>query len=271
MSDIALWKMALDLLLLCSLAYLGYRIAKSEGPGAKLPKLIELQASLKEIIREAQAAGSDLNRDLQSRQRDLEKVLFDLETVESRVNRAVTMAEDRKGALELTIGKANEAASASERAIKLERLVEEPEPVVEPPSFVSGHQRVAAAAKSVKTNIYGEPIAAAAENEASRKSSTRRPLAKRIEVTEQNPYSRQEVLKARLEDLYYAAEAMLRAGRDAQSVANRTKLPLEEVRMLEQMVGREKVLEQAVDQAPVVDPRLGVLAQAGRSSATAVK
>lgn len=306
MSDIALWKMLLDFCLLLSLAYLGYRISKSEGPGAKLPKLLELERSLKSIISEAQQAGSLLNRELQGRQRDLEKVLFDLETVESRMNRAVTSAEDRKGALELEIGKAKEMIrevantvsssvsggisnrtpqvvgeqqslnSVRDGIVELRTKVDLFDLAPEPPSFVAkvaseGEKPVAIAAKGVaKTNIYGEPIV---EPERVKRSGTvqngKKALSKRIEVTEQNPYSRQEVLKSRLEDIYYAAETMLRAGGDIDSVASRTKLPLDEVRMLEQMVSREKVLQQTVEAPPAVDPRLGVLAQAGRSADSA--
>lgn len=306
MSDVALWKTLLDLCLLLSLAFLGFRIIKSEGPGARLPKLLELERSLKSIISEAQQAGNMLNKELRNRQRDLEKVLFDLETVESRMNRAVTSAEDRKGALEIEIGKAREMIhevsnsmvtgrantmrsaeqTGNERSgpelirdevIELRNRVEPIDLAPEPPSFVAKGRAEGeeareslVSAKATRTNIYGEPIAEVKVPEKVNMTRTKnKSLANRIEVTEQNPYSRQEVLKSRLEDVYYAAEVMLRAGRDVESVATRTKLPLDEVRMLEQMVSREKVLQQAVETPPVVDPRLGVLAKAGRSGESA--
>lgn len=89
-----------------------------------------------------------------------------------------------------------------------------------------------------------------------------------------------------VDDLYQAAEQMLRAGKDLQSVATQTKLPVDELRMLNQMIIREQVAtasrlasqsraaqgiertKERDESKPVVtidDPRLGALAATRQS------
>ena len=53
------------------------------------------------------------------------------------------------------------------------------------------------------------------------------------------PESDEELTRS-LEDIYSAAEAMLRAGEGIESIAARTKLPMSEVQMLAQLVEQEE-------------------------------
>ena len=110
----------------------------------------------------------------------------------------------------------------------------------------------------MKVNIYGEPIPdpQPAAPSARRAKPPSKPLSAQVEKEVHNPYTPGDRREQGLQRVYDAAEDLLRAGRDLQTVAGITSLPLEEVRMLSQMIAQE---DRAAKKIPPVDSRLGVL------------
>jgi hypothetical protein len=75
-----------------------------------------------------------------------------------------------------------------------------------------------------------------------------------------------------MQKIYAAAEALLKQGRQLEQVSAQTRLPVEEVRMLSQMIEIEREEEQSKKtkgtSVPVEDSRLGVLGSIRRQTTT---
>lgn len=163
----------------------------------------------------------------------------------------------------------------------------------QPPSFAAVAKTAPARSRKVETNIYGEPIGEVTTAPAPTTpppSRVRSPLAESIEkeIIPNAPASPPPDSAAAIAEVRRAAEALLRAGRDLEFVAQRTRLPLEEVRLLSQLVVGEieqRARQAAPEPAPTParasppevppapeaktdDPRLGVLSPIRRSIET---
>jgi hypothetical protein len=89
-----------------------------------------------------------------------------------------------------------------------------------------------------------------------------RPLSRSVEMQVDAPPS-SSMHSQQLEDLYMAAEDLLKTGKDLEFVAARTKLPMEEIRMLSQLIIREQLEENGRIAEKPEDSRLGVLGGGG--------
>jgi hypothetical protein len=287
-------KLAVDVLLVLALVHLCYRFAKAGSGSGVNSRFAGLETSLRMLVQDADNAGQVLNEKLLKRKTSLEKLLFDLETVEQRLNRAISVAEGSKtdldseaARLQSLLRQSSSAAaveapsparpvqSAGESAIPaaVERTVEHPAPiskdVLEPASFqrdsapaADADEGAAVRARaSSNVNIYGEPIpparsgAAAPERPAAKRTSA---LAKAIEKESlPRPYAAAAATQE-MQQIYDAAENLLRTGASLETVVAETALPAEEVRLLAQMIRQEKAMNQrrSADRA---DSRLGVL------------
>jgi len=264
MSHLELWKLCADILLLVGLGWLGLRLARGQGSSVTgMREVRELEASLKELLHEAEGASRTLQERLSRRQQGLERLLQDLESAEHR-------ARD-------TLRARPEPEAAARSAVKLEREAAAPRraaPLEPPPGKASAGPlssqietiqeptRESAVSRWSATNIYGDPIpppASPAAPAAATPARTPAPIAKQIEV-EVSPTA------GAIDEVYAAAEELLRAGRDLEFVSRRTRLPLEEVRMLSRIVIQENQARRGEPGASVIDepvagadPRLGVL------------
>jgi hypothetical protein len=106
--------------------------------------------------------------------------------------------------------------------------------IIEPPNR--------AAAKSPRTNIYGEIL----DSEEAAPSSFEPRMPKAAVSKPQTLASTIEkqvsgkTTQETLEQLYGAAERMLRAGKEVERVALQTDLPIDEVRILSQLIMKER-------------------------------
>lgn len=272
-------RLAIDGSLLISLIYCGTRLLKGQGGTLRTEKLLELEASLRRVITEAQGAGTVLNQELMKRQRDMERLLFDIESAEQRVGRAINTAEDRKSSLELELKRLDRASVLVSREVpasrpepqrpadlqrshRTEQIIED-DPVEERYVAPEPARRVAPETRSPRTqsaaaprlNIYGEPIPAPAAPQPMPRAA-QSPLRTKIEKFAQPKSS----------DLYEVAERLLVAGADIDEVADQTGLPAEEIRVLQEVALRQSPpLPQRVQSA---DPRLGVLSPVFREVRT---
>lgn len=291
MAHLELWKLGADILLLGALGWLGFYIARMQtGAGAASRQGIELERTLRALLKEADLASSSLHDQLLRRQQSLERLLRDIEGAEQRVNRAVTSADAR-------------STQSTTTSTQMSRPpTSHPAPggsrdstIPEAPSFnaVAKPARAptkATASAPVKTNIYGDPIG---EQRPVAKppplmQPAQTPLTAAIErevvpssVPPLPPKVAREAPVESLGEIRRAAEELLRAGRDLEFVARRTNLPIDEVRLISNAVLRDATNRGVTpvassaepfvpEQPPVVaeDPRLGVLSPIRRSIGT---
>ncbi|MCI5064369.1 hypothetical protein MRY87_01445 [bacterium] len=93
-------KLAIDIALAGTVFYLAVKVARRRGPSpAEVSALQTLEESLARLLREAGSAGEDLQKALSKEQKKLEELLFDIESVEHRVNKGLDEAQQVQRAL----------------------------------------------------------------------------------------------------------------------------------------------------------------------------
>lgn len=278
MTHIEIYKFLTDLGLFASLIFFAYRFTRSNPANINTTALEELQAGLRTAIREADQAGRGLNDQLTHRKQSLEKLLFDLETIESRVNRAIINAEDKKAELQSAVERTRSVYPAVQNAPVAATVFTAPQSE-EIPSFSEvGTFRSPAATEDrdlleveaespVMTNIFGEPItteraAAEPQGEELKKKFIPTPLTTKIEKeisSEKIPETKPA--KVSIEDTYAQAEELLKAGKAVDEICKLTQLTADEVRLLSQMLEQDAADEPVITEPQIAaDERLGVLA-----------
>ncbi|MCB0352559.1 MAG: hypothetical protein KDD64_03515 [Bdellovibrionales bacterium] len=291
MLDLGIWKLCLDGAMVLSLGYLGMKVIRTSGISeANLEHLRELDSSLKRLLKEADRSAADLAQNLTKQRTALEELLFDVETVENRLNKAIDEAQTSRKQLVTGIARAKETrdhdsiapqmgveemAPASSKNY-LYDLVDEPFSIAdtEPASFGSPAAATLAPPKHPSrpvqklqspqsVNVFGEPVSPTIE-------SSPAPIAKapRLHGAQPAPL-RQSIIKevveeplvssGGIEDVYAAAEELLATGKSLEQVATLTRLPVEEVRMLAQVIERDD--DDTVSHVSSDDARLGVLSK----------
>jgi hypothetical protein len=296
MNSIQVIRLAIDGGLLLSLLVFAYRFLRSQSPAFNKYELQSLNASLKTAVKEADEASRSLNEQLRQRKDGLEKLLFEIQGAESRINKIVSNSEQNKSELEgliqaaqVTIKRATEVSKKIESVDKLSNRIrqeryEETEMLEPPaPSFADSFRaepiksKIEVKQSKATENIYGEKIAQAQSAQVSRPiPQTYRKLNQNIEVeVKPNEEIATEEIKTGLEDIYAAAEELLKAGKSLEFVASTTKLPEDEVRLLARIISQDspKIIEEEVVDEPEIpvrssrdDTRLGVLGQIRRQT-----
>jgi hypothetical protein len=156
---------------------------KSSGPRVNLGRMAELEASLRGLLAEAETGSRALTDHLMRRQKDLEKLLFELEGAQGRTNRHITTAEELRGKLEIAVERAQTALRAmqngipdrsvgeqrsapavelrEEQPVTLESVVTPSATEVEPPSFHS--VQVSAKLRSSQQTEHLSPLQVTAQ------------------------------------------------------------------------------------------------------------
>ena len=98
-------KVLTDIALMSGIILVGLKVLMSPSRNPK--QIMELDAALKSLIREADHAGRDLNDQLLGRQQVLERLLVDLQSTESRLNSALTKIEEGRRLLEQASARAD--------------------------------------------------------------------------------------------------------------------------------------------------------------------
>ncbi|MCB0331937.1 MAG: hypothetical protein KDD55_00490 [Bdellovibrionales bacterium] len=307
MTDLAFWKLALDGALVLSLIFFCVLYGRRSAVSPR--HLHGLEDSLRRIVKEADNASSGLAQELMKNKRELEQLLYDLETMETRLSKGIDEADETRKALLSTAKRVQsvggeerkrtipETSRVSERVVDHHQAEERAEQVMyempEPPSFESMQnaqrqqirsasepqmnarpeskrpsassavERHAAASADHQqpVNIYGEPLGQGPNKTLYRETpedvlSPQQPLAASVEkiVEERSP----AIDTAAIEEIYEAAEKLLRAGRDVRYVSAQTHLPMEEVQTIARML-RDARQERQPAPKRSHDPRLGAL------------
>ncbi len=294
MGDLQVWQLAADGLLVLSLFYLCLKVAgqsssplrtgsletglrrliqEAEAAGRALnERLIQRQRTLDELLADLENAESRAAQTLRS----IEDARAALEEEQIKRQRALRELKNQSAepAAPLQSPRFQEpaspevAAESAPAARPLDAADERAAAVQSEPKSVRGYGAYQAAKKQAaapavdapeeeaprrwqQVNIYGEPIAAP---EAAPPPRPKKSLAQSVEKELHNPYSSGSQGEDELQRVYDMAENLLRSGKSLESVAGATSLPLDEVRMLSQMMVQDRSQKQ-----PEADNRLGAL------------
>jgi len=351
LGQIHVWQMAVDLLLVSSILIFTFRWIRGDRSQAIHPRTMELEASLRSLIQEADGAGRHLNDQLLKREHGLQKLIDESSAIEQKIQRAVASGEERAFDLEKEETKARALISElqgvlrefkeqlrsdasfdtppplAQAAPRAERLQPQSPPITLTAALeqeVIPRQRAAEQARqSIPQRATQNTIQNAAHPSSARPQSPAASYARgyaspqptvqhgisasdsymdemvsriddepsaapatRSQQSQQpvqdsgyrssgtNQVYREDMGHNELREVYAAAESMLKQGQELSHVSARTRLPVEEVQLLSQMVeiereemSKRKSVPSQVAQEPV-DQRLGALGAIRRHNAT---
>lgn len=231
----------------------------------------EIEQSLRKILEDAEESSTDLNRELQKRQRALEQLLFDLESVEQRAAKLSNDADSKtrllqaaiQAASSVEIGAPKRAAASKARSVapEINSINEQIE--------VLGEEADDEENNFETVNVFGEPIGGA-------KPASRSNLASKIEVQKAKSLTptaksvQSEDPRANIYKIYDRAKELLSAGKSIAEVCALTQLPSSTVEKIEMLVTdkQEKEVPLMPSPAAIRDSRLGALGNMRRSRET---
>ncbi|MCB0317873.1 MAG: hypothetical protein KDD56_03890 [Bdellovibrionales bacterium] len=267
-------KMTIDILLVMAVMGLALCFAKSSSKGLdkQAGKIIELAGMLKNLVKQADSSGRSLNDQLLKRRSEMEKLLYEIESVESRINNSITSAEEQRSLLEIQAEKSKAQVSFSDRpspsrGSDYDSPYSDERPgnysvAYDSPASLNPHnsyssaysnssipqtQRVAEPASFNNSSYSYAPITKAKSHSSTNiygevleepSRQTAYGLNKQLEKTRE-PSKYERGFSESMQEIYEVAENLLNAGMDIRSVAARTKLPASEVQMLARMVKQE--------------------------------
>lgn len=280
MQHMELYKFLTDVLLVISLLYLSARFLRSNDGSLKKARLEleNLQTALVGLIDEAARASKSLDTQLLKRKQSLEETLSQIESVEGRVQRSVTKAESEKEELETKLKKIvrkaedliedhkslrrniendiqeTKAVQAQTRISKSDnrqesgyemkqeapiRLTKQVEKIDER-SQTQAASRVVAQYNQVRSTVESIDDAEVVEEDQVKWGNLN--IYGEEIIPSQTPtiVAQAQSSTQSIDDIYQAAESLLQAGNDLEMVATRTRLPIEQVRMISTMLSREK-------------------------------
>lgn len=289
MEALPLIKLAIDIALAGAVFYLAARVGRRPGPSAAhIASLQVLEENLSRLLKDAGGASADLHAALGKEQKKLEELLFDIETVEYRINKGLDEAKRTQREM-IRAEPAQPQAAAPQQEIAPQPIQQPAAPqYVQPqPASVSHapiEQEPVRSEQRIAVNIYGEPIhptsealprssassaevltqgrqfvPEAASNEA---RSLRQSIEREIVEPRPEPVSASpKPVQQSLEDIYAQCEELLRAGNSIQQVSNAMNLSIDEIETLQQVMDVEE--EPASVSNRSYDQRLGALSRSG--------
>ena len=287
LNQLSLWQMMVDLGLITAILVMALRWMKGSRAQALLPQTLELEASLRNLIDEAEASGRQLNDQLLRRESNIQKYLTELEESERRITRSVIEGEEVSKRLEVAASAAQRNAAqrntAQSNAAQQERgdsykarayAVELDD--AEAPAPQARATRSAAEAPAATTQQAprrSAPLQSSASVQHSSYSNAPKIISRPPSAAGNTTQAYQKAAQpssSELQQVYALAEQMLKQGVEFEQVAQRTKLPLDGVKMLSQMIeierDEESTQELQAGQVIAGDPRLGALGTTRRQT-----
>jgi hypothetical protein len=259
------FQLVADAGLVLSLIYLAARFTRS-SVGYAQSKSEELHRSLSELIKEAERSGQDLNDRLLKRQGQLDRSLTELESFEKKIAKIELNVQDlieqfatkEKIANDL-LAKLENVNHKSTQSISSEAIIEpttksnikldaQPEPIInrvsdkststvmfefedQADTLSSAIEKTTKNNLDMPVNIYGEPIVT--QNKMSKLNDS---IEREVEFNAGNEIEA-------LETVYDAAEKLLKSGMDQKTVSAKTKLPLDEVKVLADIASKPNPMD----------------------------
>jgi len=259
MNQIQIWQLVVDLGLVASVLAMTARAFKSSQIPSMLPQTRELEASLRALIGDAERAGQHLNDQLLHRERTIQSNLTSIQETEARMTKILADAEVLHQKLQATkaetIRVVQDLRSGLEQGIQSEqgRVAQPAPPRREPPAAPIEQPKVPETDTTFTRSTYGEGVSPARQ----------RALAAAEREQKSPPDKGESAIGQDLRSVYAAAETMIKQGAAIEQVARQTKIPVEGVRLLAEMIEVERE-EDSRKQDPLAkvattDSRLGAL------------
>ncbi|MCX6114583.1 MAG: hypothetical protein NTV65_05115 [Proteobacteria bacterium] len=297
LNQLSLWQMMVDLGLITAILVMALRWMKGSRAQALLPQTLELEASLRNLIDEAEASGRQLNDQLLRRESNIQKYLTELEESERRITRSVIEGEEVSKRLEVAASAAQRNATqrnaaqsnatqsntaqqergdsykARAYAVELDDA-EAPAPQARAPQARTTRSAAEApAATTQQAPRRSAPVQSSAAVQHSSYSNAPKIISRPPSAAGNTTQAYQKAAQpssSELQQIYALAEQMLKQGAEFEQVAQRTKLPLDGVKMLSQMIeierDEESTQELQAGQVIAGDPRLGALGTTRRQT-----
>ncbi len=287
LNQLSLWQMMVDLGLITAILVMALRWMKGSRAQALLPQTLELEASLRNLIDEAEASGRQLNDQLLRRESNIQKYLTELEESERRITRSVIEGEEVSKRLEVAASAAQRNA-AQRNAAQSNTAQQERGDSYKARGYAVELDDAEAPAPQARATRSAAEAPAATTQQAPRRSA---PLQSSASVQRSSYTNAPKIISrppsapgnttqayqkaaqpssSELQQVYALAEQMLKQGVEFEQVAQRTKLPLDGVKMLSQMIeierDEESTQELQAGQVIAGDPRLGALGTTRRQT-----
>ena len=293
LNQLSLWQMMVDLGLITAILVMALRWMKGSRAQALLPQTLELEASLRNLIDEAEASGRQLNDQLLRRESNIQRYLTELEESERRITRSVIEGVEVSKRLEVAASTAQRNA-AQRNAAQQERgdsyktrayaveLEDAEAPALQAPAPQAARAPQARATRSAaeapaattqQAPRRSAPLQSSASVQHSSYSNAPKIISRPPSAAGNTTQAYQKAAQpssSELQQIYALAEQMLKQGVEFEQVAQRTKLPLDGVKMLSQMIeierDEESTQELQAGQVIAGDPRLGALGTTRRQT-----
>jgi len=297
MNQLSIWQMVVDLGLISAVLTMAVRWMKGSKAQALIPQTLELEAALKNLIADADAAGRHLNDQLLRRETNIQKYLAELEESERRITRSVVEGEEAAKRVESIASAAearlHELAGSRDSRAQAPRAAQpqaqagsaqgatNSSAIGASPAKNAASSGAARAAQGAQQKVASRNHAGAGATSSSASAAAVAPTGARSPSrTQASAAGRSSPTQAyqaaakaeggEMQKVYAAAEHMLRQGVEFEKVAAQTKLPVEGVKMLSQMIEVERIEDASGDDSAIdllsVDPRLGALGVSRRQT-----
>lgn len=282
MNQIATWQMVIDLCLVTSILIMAFRAIRSSRVQSLIPQMIDLEARVTKLVTEAEGVTRHLNDQLLRREQNIHKYVTELEQREKEISLTVVEGESLSKELSLLCEGARRESSELAQMISSASRVRTAGAAASESRRSPEPRRAEESRRSerVRTPEYAiddEDLRAEEPRQFSSRGASRRASEWLEQEDFQTDPEPARTASGRtgvqtLQDLYHTAEEMLKSGRKPKEVSERTKLPVEGVERLAQMIEIEreerKVERQKTAMTPERDSRLGALGVSRRPTST---
>lgn len=291
-----------DILLVLSLVYFGYLQFRAPNSSAHSERAVELENSIRALISHAEEAGTELNKELKKRQRNLEQILFDLETQDQKIHRNSNLVDEQIQALQAALKdtrqqsveiaqtlrepnrstksmakrkvvKSTKTKTRPRRVAKIQQETEileaksielSSEAIIDE-SSADEEKLIQSQKRGAELNVFGEPV------ETTKAQNLTRQIE--VEVRQRQPRQvTQDESREQIRRIYEQAKDLFRTGSDMATVAAKTRLPKAALEKIQDIVIEEMPEMEALASTPpeksARDDRLGVLSGMKRSTQT---
>jgi len=269
-NQISIWQMVVDLCLVTSILVMAFRSIKTSRVQAILPKALEIEATLRRAMLEAETTGRHVNDQLLRREQNIHKYVSELERHEKDLSLSITEAESLAKELSLSCESARrEGKDLQSALIEAECLTKSltTAGVVE---TARSRNEAIPERETIAERVPRRQSRATASSEAAFSTRQQSPRAEEWLDDNYEEVPREEVVDERpqskvgaLQEVYGRAESMIKEGKELEVIARATKLPMDGVKRLAQMIEIEREEEQERQRANPrrqhTDPRLGAL------------
>jgi len=287
MYGIETYKMLTDIALLAAILFITYRSVRQssstnivQGPNLK-ENVKEIEESIKKLISEAEESSRELNKDLSRKQRSLEQILFDIESVETKISKTTSSAQEKIEELTQLVNltevkakefnKINQNSEVEVKKVEIQTTVTNKQQEITEISLtdVEVEEVQESRYQDRNLNIFGEPISEAVETD------NYQPLSARIEIQSEKKITHPPVSSSNMKEvdaqskihkIMNQAKLLLKDGEDIISVATQLRIPSAAVQRINDQMLREKVSMAASEEKPKRDSRLGALGSMRRNA-----